>query len=329
MGEFGKQIAAVFVIVLFLPLLLAILIQGKQEMSFTGKEEVETYLPMMLAQVADEDLHMETLKAQAVLMRSNVTKTLHEGSLSFSDLQEEYLHNDRNQDKEFLLFYEKLASACRETEGEMVFYEGGVCYCPYFAVSSGITRDAFENFTESQYPYLMSVPSHRDEESAEYESIYYYEKAEFYESVRKLLAVQDSGSDGGDAISEENAILQKNETNVMNAAEVTARSENGTGADTSETIDIQILEKDGAGYVKWLQIGEQKVGGEAFRKELGLASACFSIEISENQVRIICKGSGHGFGFSQYGANAMAKEGKNYRELIEYYFQDITISAAE
>lgn len=287
MGELGKEIAAVLVIVLFLPLLLAFLIQGKQGVSFTGKEEVETYLPMMLEQVTDEDLHMETLKAQAVLMRSNMTKALNEGGLSFSDLQKDYLQSSRYRDKEFMIFYEKLASACQETEGEMVFYQDEVCYCPYFAVSSGVTRDAFENFTESRYPYLMSVPSHRDEESAEYTNTYYYEKEEFYEKVKGLLPAQDNGE-----------------------------------------INIQILEQDSAGYVKWLQIGEEKVGGEAFRKEIGLASACFTIEISESQVRIICKGSGHGFGFSRYGANAMAKEGKDYRELIEYYFQDITISKA-
>lgn len=337
MGEFGKQIVAVLVIVLFLPLLLAFLIQGKQQVSFTGKEEVETYLPMMLAQVVEEDLDKETLKAQAVLVRSNATKALHEGNLNFSDLQKEYLRNSRYQDKEFLQFYETLAAACRETEGEMVFYQNQVCYCPYFAVSSGITRDAFENFTESRYPYLMPVPSHRDEESANYESIYYYEKEEFYEKVRKLLLVENRGADSGETISGESTALQGSETSVMDSPETGEEAmdiaESGAKAMDSvgtgeEAMDIQILEQDSAGYVKWLRIDEQQVGGEAFRKQLGLASACFSIEISETQARIICKGIGHGFGFSQYGANAMAIEGKNYRELIEYYFRDITISKA-
>ena len=30
---------------------------------------------------------------------------------------------------------------------------------------------------------------------------------------------------------------------------------------------------------------------------------------------------------SQYGANGMAKENKNYKEILEYYYQDIKIES--
>lgn len=37
------------------------------------------------------------------------------------------------------------------------------------------------------------------------------------------------------------------------------------------------------------------------------------------------KGFGHGIGLSQYGANNMAKEGNNFKDIISYYFKGVTI----
>ena len=295
MGEFWKEIAAVFAVILLLPLLLAFFIQGRQGISMGGKEEVETYLPFLMAETLRTDSHPETMKAWAVLMRSNVTKALHEGGLSLSDFREVCIGNMENPDHDYLEFYGKLAEACRETEGEMVFYKGDICYCPFFTVSGGATRDAFENFGENTYPYLISVPSHKDEESSVYIAVTYYQKEEFYEKLKRLYP---------------KCFVKEGET-------------------TNEFAEVSIKEQDSAGYVKWLAIGDQWIGGEVFRKDMGLPSSCFSIEMSENQVRITCKGVGHGFGFSWYGANAMAVEGKDYRELIEYYYFDVTISKQE
>jgi len=49
------------------------------------------------------------------------------------------------------------------------------------------------------------------------------------------------------------------------------------------------------------------------------------LEEAEEGIRIECKGIGHGFGFSQYGANAMAQEKMDYEDLLKYYFHNITI----
>ena len=37
------------------------------------------------------------------------------------------------------------------------------------------------------------------------------------------------------------------------------------------------------------------------------------------------KGYGHGVGMSQYGANELAKQGKNYRDIINHYYQNVNI----
>ena len=92
---------------------------------------------------------------------------------------------------------------------------------------------------------------------------------------------------------------------------------------------IQIVERDGAGYVKQVQIGQKTYTGEEVQYALGLASPCYSFENLDGKIRVICKGIGHGYGFSQLGGNEMAKEGKTYEELLNYYFQNVEIVGAE
>ena len=36
-------------------------------------------------------------------------------------------------------------------------------------------------------------------------------------------------------------------------------------------------------------------------------------------------GFGHGIGFSQYGADKMAKAGSSYKDIIGYYYKDVTV----
>ena len=93
--------------------------------------------------------------------------------------------------------------------------------------------------------------------------------------------------------------------------------------------EIQIVERDGAGYVKQVQIGQKTYTGEEVQYALGLSSACYSFEEFDGKIRVICKGVGHGYGFAQFGANEMAKEGMGYQELLKYYFQNVEIMGDE
>ena len=58
---------------------------------------------------------------------------------------------------------------------------------------------------------------------------------------------------------------------------------------------------------------------------LELNSDCFYIKEVEGSIRILTKGMGHGLGLSQYGANEMAKKGKDYKEILNYYYQGLEI----
>jgi len=90
--------------------------------------------------------------------------------------------------------------------------------------------------------------------------------------------------------------------------------------------EIQIGERDGAGYVKKVQIGQKTYTGEEVQYALGLSSPHFSFEEFDGKIRVVCKGIGHGYGFSQAGASALEKEGNDYRQLLNYYFQNIEIT---
>ena len=52
-----------------------------------------------------------------------------------------------------------------------------------------------------------------------------------------------------------------------------------------------------------------------------LPSAFIQIEEDGKEVTITGKGYGHGVGMSQNGANAMAKEGYSWQEILNYFFE--------
>lgn len=74
-----------------------------------------------------------------------------------------------------------------------------------------------------------------------------------------------------------------------------------------------------------IQIGNQVFQGEQVREILKLPSSCFTIQKIEEQVRFLCKGVGHGLGMSQYTAHQMALEGKNYKEILGYFFPEMKV----
>ena len=87
----------------------------------------------------------------------------------------------------------------------------------------------------------------------------------------------------------------------------------------------EILAKDSAGYVTSVKVGEETCSGESFRDTYELPSSCFELQEFEGKIRVTTKGVGHGLGLSQYTANEMAKEGKMYYEILEYFFEGTEI----
>ena len=59
---------------------------------------------------------------------------------------------------------------------------------------------------------------------------------------------------------------------------------------------------------------------------MSLRSTDFDIKYDRENVTITTRGYGHGVGMSQYGANAMAKKGYKYDEILKYYYTDVEIT---
>lgn len=66
--------------------------------------------------------------------------------------------------------------------------------------------------------------------------------------------------------------------------------------------------------------------GTQIRQKLGLRSTAFVMTITGDTVTVTTKGFGHRVGMSQYGAEAMAVQGSDYREILSHYYIDTVLS---
>ncbi|MBT2737935.1 stage II sporulation protein D [Bacillus sp. ISL-7] len=71
------------------------------------------------------------------------------------------------------------------------------------------------------------------------------------------------------------------------------------------------------------------LSGRDIRDKLNLRSSDFAWKRKGDNIVITTKGFGHGVGMSQYGANGMAMEGKNYKEIVKHYYQGVEITSAD
>lgn len=91
-------------------------------------------------------------------------------------------------------------------------------------------------------------------------------------------------------------------------------------------ITIDNINYSASHRINSLEINNKKFKGTEVRSLLNLRSTDFDIDIGESKIIITTKGYGHGVGMSQYGANGMAKEGYNYKEILSHYYNNITIN---
>ena len=89
---------------------------------------------------------------------------------------------------------------------------------------------------------------------------------------------------------------------------------------------ISILSYTDGGNIKEININGNNFSGKKVRELLGLRSADFDISISDNNANITTRGYGHGVGMSQYGANGMAQNGYNYKQILSHYYSNVSIN---
>jgi len=88
---------------------------------------------------------------------------------------------------------------------------------------------------------------------------------------------------------------------------------------------FNIESRDESGRVLKVSIDDKSYTGVELRNLLGLRSADFDIDIIDNTIKFTTRGYGHGVGLSQYGANGMANDGYNYKDIIRHYYTDVSV----
>lgn len=134
-----------------------------------GEERIplEIYVADRLARTMGSEYETECLKAQAVLIRTNL---LGEGNNEIQVEDEQYGKTEVS---------ERYLLAAAETKGVFVEYQGTPILAAYFLVSGGETRKAEEVLKNSEYPYLSGVSCQRDFLSEDFASTVTYRKKEF------------------------------------------------------------------------------------------------------------------------------------------------------
>ncbi len=278
--------------------------------------DVEEYVLGILAGVISPDYDTETLKVQAVLVRTNLLKEMEEqATKDAADLSFQYISveerkrmwGQRNYDQ----YERRLEHAVVETAGKVLEKEGNLILACYHEVSIGKTASAKEILDED-ISYLQSVESSWDVEAKHYMNLVNLT----WEELQTCLA--------NNAETQVNTPEQQEDTEEKKS--ITA--ENGTDStqvDDMPRIEITVEESTENGFVKKLRIAEKEYTGQEAMELFGLPSLNFYVEEQEDGVRFVCLGKGNNLGVSQYGANCMAKEGKKIEDILEYYYQDVSL----
>ena len=255
---------------------------------------MDEYLLGVLRAEMPASFELEALKAQAVAAR---TYTLHKmawGSIErhpdadacddITCCKAYRTAKDAASDwgAEALYYEEKLRRAVTETDGEVIVYDGQPVLAVFFSSAAGHTQSAGEVW-QSDLPYLKSVDSPEDASLV----------PNYYSTVR--FTAQEF-------------------RDLFCAAYPAAKL---SGDADSYLTDIR---RNDAGFVSTLCVGGITVKGNDLRTVLGLRSPSFTVETDDSALVFHVTGYGHGVGMSQYGANAMAKEGCTCEEILEHYF---------
>lgn len=182
--------------------------------------------------------------------------------------------------------YAKIAAAVDAVGDLLLCYDGEPIVAAFHAVSAGETESS-ENIWGTALPYLVTVDSAADCNAPDYLETVSIPA----ETVRKTLCN-----------AEPDCVFGENPAEWFSAPEYSA-----------------------AGTVLSIQAGGVRFDGQRFRELLALRSAAFSVEYAENAFQFTTKGFGHDVGMSQFGANALAKQGADYTEILAHYYPNTVL----
>lgn len=246
---------------------------------------LEEYLVYKLSAVMPQEYEKEALKAQAVLLRTEVVEALREEDTKSLQISgggmERWYETDTGSEA-----YLPWRQAVEETAGLYLCCEGEPIQASYFKLSNGQTRDAAEVWDTDARPYLTGISCVQDKAARDYSSIVKVSRTNYVRTLQARLTGNFS---------------------------------------QQEILEGAAVSYDSAGYVTKVSFSAenketQEIDGEEFRYLFDLPSASFEMEQEKTQVIFRVTGVGHGFGMSQYGANCMALNGETYDQILAEFF---------
>ncbi len=303
----------VICVYLCLPALITLAVSGKAETEFESGEiygprvnvqygsavktvEVNKFVEMVLASVYEENDKPEMLKALGIVVRTNIYRIMGDKKEIDSDeLAMNYYTSSEMRD-EWGSNYQERAQIIKEsvsaTGQRVIKHSGNLIDARFTRLTNGKTLSGSKYLGE-EYAYLKEVDCPKDMENENFYTHVTFKGKELAKLINNKY---------------KNANIRED-----NAAQ-----------------DIQIVSKTEDGYIVKLQIGNAVIGGEAFASMVGVKSAFFTIETSnEGSVRIVSKGDGTGLGMSLNTANSMAAQDSTYTDIIQNFFDNVEVISLE
>lgn len=250
--------------------------------------DVEEYLPGAVAKQMPADYGKEALRAQAVIARTYIYGKMDgRGEINESELQMDYL-----EEKQMRAMWgsDSFVDFFKAVE-EAVSSTSRLVMTYQDQLIDPLFHRASTGVTrngDESHPYLQSVSCKDDVEAEGYLTMESWSKEEF---AGKINAIAGSTPVKPEELPQ----------------------------------SIQIAGRDEGGYVGQLQIGTKVYTGEEVQAALGLPSPAFTLEEYDGGIRAVCRGIGHGYGLSQYGAKCMAADGKTAEEILAYFYKNIVL----
>ena len=256
----------------------------------TQQMSLADYLWGVVAAEMPASFELEALKAQTVAARTYWARQSGAGKHDKADICgdsgccQAYISREEaaaNWGDKADEYTERIAQAVEETDGLAVLYEGQPIQALFFSSAPGSTVDA-QAVWGNAVPYLVSVDSPEGEEVPNYRSQVSLTTREF----AALVAEQYPDAD--------------------------------LSGPVSGWLSGFVWEPSGT--VNTVQVGGVTLTGGQVRRLVGLRSACFTVSEADGVLTFHVTGYGHGVGMSQYGANALARQGKDFRAILTWYY---------
>lgn len=232
---------------------------------------LEEYTSRCMSAEMPESFHKEALKAQAVAIRSyTLSKKITD------EHKDAKVCTDFNHCMAFLQegeVGEAFLSAVKETENQVLLFDGKIANTVFHAMSSGKTENAHDVWG-GFVPYLVSAECKGDMDNEKY----------------------------------------KTEVNI-------SWNEAFLKLGISEKV-VGKTEKSEGGGVKKIVLGGKEFSGSEIRNAFNLRSSAFDVAEMKDGLLFTVYGYGHGVGMSQYGADALARSGMTYKEILSHFYKD-------